>query len=247
MSDSLGFAVAVFSSEILPAGIALYAGYWALTIRKALVGRIYRNQALWLGAFCIPFAVAGFITYTNSQTISEAIGVFFLVLVLTVFAWVDSTIPVARRSDPLLRNIIHWEKVRIVIWAALLGLAATLLYYSFAVNFTVNSPMVLNALLLAYITLPFAIGGPAILIGARRSRDAVLRGSLRWFGMFLLILLLSILVNTIVLQGIFGVGSYDLYYSYPALPAAVVVNLAAFSLYKSARSLAPTNKLSLSD
>jgi hypothetical protein len=247
MSDSLAFVLAVSLGEILPAGISLYAGYWAFSIRKALAGRIYRNHALWLGAFCVPFAVSSFITYTNSPIISELLDVYFAALILTVFAWVDSTIPVARRSDPLLRNILRWDKVRLVVWPVLFGLAAVILYLGATVNFTTNPPLLFFQLLLAFILGPFVIGAPAMLIGARRSGDLILRGSLKWFGILLLMLLLSIVISTVIEQGIFGVSNYDLYYSYPALPGAVFIILAAYSLYKSARSLAPTNKLALSD
>jgi hypothetical protein len=233
--------------EILPAGITLYAGYWAFSIRKALASRIYRNHALWLGVFCFPFALSSFITYTNSQVISELLNFYFAALILSVFAWVDSTIPIARRSDPLLRNILHWDKVRLVVWPFLFGLAAVILYLGATINFTTNPPLLFFQLLVAFIAGPFVIGAPAMLIAARRSGDSVLRGSLKWFGVFLLMLLLNIIITTVVQQGVLGVSTYDLYYSYQALPGAALIILAAYSLYKSARSLAPTNRLSFSD
>src|SRR6267143_6245272 len=104
MSDSLGLALALSFGGIIPAGVSIYAAYWAFTIRKALVVRIYRNQALWLGVFCVLSAVMTFAhPYNTSQTLEELLVIFYTVVFTTTFAWVDSTIPVARRSDPLLR------------------------------------------------------------------------------------------------------------------------------------------------
>ncbi len=221
----------MFFGGIIPAAVSLYAAYWAFAIRKALVSRIYRNQALWLGAFCLVFAVTNFVhPYTNTQTISELLGTFYVVFFVAIFAWVDSTILVARRSDPLLRSILHWEKLRFVLWAWLLELGVTLVYSGFVTNFLTNPSSLIYVLGPAYFLVPLVVEAPAVLVGSRRSRDPVLRGSLRWFGIFLLV-------------GILGAGTYDVYFSYPALPGAVFFILAAYALYKSARSLAPTSRL----
>jgi hypothetical protein len=101
MSDSLGFALAIIFAEIIPASIAVFGAYWAFSIRSALASRIYRNHALWLGALCLVFGPTNFLTYRSSATIEKALDIYYAFLFAALFAFIDSTVRVARRSDPL--------------------------------------------------------------------------------------------------------------------------------------------------
>jgi hypothetical protein len=107
--DSLGPALASIS-YIAAAAFFIYGAYWAFAIRRALVGRIYRTQALWLGALFIAALIAsdGVLLPLSSNLLVAGV-VRFLVYgpwpVLVVFAFLDSTMPVLRRSDPFLRSI----------------------------------------------------------------------------------------------------------------------------------------------
>ncbi|MDA4127612.1 MAG: hypothetical protein OK452_10510, partial [Thaumarchaeota archaeon] len=95
MSDNLGFALAIVFAEIVPAAIDLYAAYWALSIRRALAGRIYRNHALWLGAVGIMVSSTNVLTFSNNTIINFAISIYYAVLFLVLFAFFDSTVRVA--------------------------------------------------------------------------------------------------------------------------------------------------------
>jgi hypothetical protein len=57
-------------------------------------------------------------------------------------------------------------------------------------------------------SIPFFVGAPALLIGARRSRDLLLRGSLKLFGVFLLLFFVNTVLS-IVGSVVFGVSAYS--------------------------------------
>lgn len=136
MSDNSIFVSSFVISIGIAAGFA-YGAYWAYQIRSALVSPLYRNRALWVGAAGTFFALLVLSTIL--------IGTFaptdrFLSLVqfgltnfgvILVFGWIDSSVRIARRSDPLRRNTLHWTKLRIFIWVilsiAILGNLASVL------------------------------------------------------------------------------------------------------------------------
>lgn len=245
MSDSLGFALALIIAEIVPAAIALYAAYWAFAIRRALAGRIYRNHAFWLGVVCILYAAAEFVTYSNNAIVQDALGIFYLILNPVIFAFIDSTVRVARRSDPLLRTVLRWEKLRIVLWIDEIALAILLAsMFDPSIIASIN-PAVGGLLFIILISIPYIGGTPALLIGARRSRDPVLRRSLKWLGVFFLFFLGYLLEFGIIQLIIPGISQFELYYSYTAIPGGIIGILGAYAIYKSARSLAPINRMSL--
>src|SRR5207245_11220005 len=92
-----------------------YATYWAFTIRRVLVHRLYRRQATWVGRMGVYFvALSSFLTLALSTGVSSLyvnvvrgllIGSGFIV----IFAWMDSTIRVARLYDSLLRATLRWS------------------------------------------------------------------------------------------------------------------------------------------
>jgi hypothetical protein len=241
MSDSLGFALAISFGELLPAAIALYAAYWALSIRRALTSHVYRTHALWLGIVCVYVALTGFLSYSSVPAVIEAEFVFYATLFIVIFAYIDSTVRVARRSDPLLRSIFHWEKLRLALWADVGALAIFMIAGINPYNASFQNDYAVDILWTALVTILFIIGGPALLIGARRSRDRTLRGSLKWLGAALVLTVASFVEGTAVIS--LGVSQFDQFYSYQALPGAIITILIAYALYRSAHSLAPISRL----
>ncbi len=165
MSDSLGFALAIIFTEILPAAIGFYAAYWALSIRRALVSRVYRNHALWLGVLVIFLEVNSLTVNltSNNAIITLALHLILYSVIVFAFAFIDSTIPVARRSDPLLRSILHWSKVRIVLWVDV-ALAGIYLVVT-AISPSFNASVAAGFLGFPLFSLPLLLGAPALLIG----------------------------------------------------------------------------------
>jgi hypothetical protein len=228
----------------VPTAIGLYAAYWALSIRRALVGRVYRSHALWLGVLIIFLEVnsATVNLASNNTIITLALHLILFGVIAGAFAFIDSTVPVARRSDPLLRSILRWGEARILLWADI-ALAGIFLVNT-AVSPSFNASVVAGFLGFPLFSIPLLVGAAALLIGARRSKDPVFRGSLKWFGVFLLLFLVNTVLS-IIESVVFNISSYNESYSYPALVFAPVFVLAAYALYRSARSLAPMSHLSL--
>jgi hypothetical protein len=243
MSDNTGLFLAIVFGDLVPAAIGLYAAYWAFSIRRALAGRVYRNHALWLGAVCIVWEVGLPLNSisSNSMIINLALNLGLFFELAFVFAFIDSIIPVARRSDPLLRGILRWEKLRYVLWGDL-GLAAIYLVLAAVDPLSENSGLG-GAIGFPLFLLPFIAGGPVVIIAAGRSKDHVLRGSLKWFGVVLLAFLFNALISFIEMF-LFNISQYDASFSYPALAFVPGAILGAYALYRSARSLAPMNRLS---
>jgi len=264
MPDSFGPALADLS-YIAAAVVFIYGTYWAFAIRRALAGRIYRSQALWLGALFIAGLIAsdGVLLPSSSNAILTAF-VRFLAYgpwpILVVFAFLDSTVPVLRRSDPLLRSILHWKRLRIGIWTVLAFITIFAVYVSIylpacfsiantpaCISSAMNNSGSLGAVLgfwggLYWVdaSLVMILGAAALLIGARRSSDRVLRQSVLWLGVGLLCVPGLVLVS--VVEGIMGVSYYDMIYSYGIVPWNAVAILLGYALYRSARSLAPLNR-----
>jgi hypothetical protein len=237
MSDSsLLEIIAVLSvGYILPTILLLDGAYWAFAIRRVLASRLYRNHALWIGALCI--IITAFMPLDSLNLIPTLV---FLIGVKTlfafIFAFIDSNIPILRRSDPRFRDILSWKKIRRPLWIILL-----LLLYPPVFFFSQQSLGGLIFLALSFV--PIIIGTRAIFIGVGRSKDAVLRDSLKWFGVFLLCELAQILVFTAALAGgALDLSHSDLFvyltYSFPSVPSALLVDFGFYALYRSCRSLA---------
>ena len=242
MSSNLILILNVVLSALVPIGIALYGAYWAFSIRRALAGRVYRNHALWLGALCIVLIVGMPLDSITSSSVLVNLGINILIFfeLAFFFAFVDSVVPVARRSDPLLRRVLHWEKLRYVLWADL-ALAAVYLVYS-GVDPNFSNGGFWGAIGFPLFLLPFIFGAPVVLIGALRSKDYVLRDSLKWFGVLIVFFLFNALISFIEIV-ILNISQYDSTYSLPALAFVPGSILRAYAIYRSCRSLAPVSRL----
>jgi len=270
MPDSLGLVVAALS-YIAVVAVGVYAAYWAFAIRRRLIGHIHRNHALWLGGLGIGTVLTiptSFVPSSNNPFINVLAAFYTNATwqILIAFAFIDSTIPVLRRSDPLLRSILHWKKVRIGLWSFLTFETILTIYMSIYFpacllaatgdfsscirsSFAMSSPGWLGTILgffgsdwLDYMMFCLVLGGAALLIGGRRSRDRVLRESVKWLGVGLVCVGVGF-VFVIAITAILNLSNYYTTYSYGAVPFNVVLFLTCYAIYRSARSLAPLNRL----
>ncbi|HYB04875.1 MAG TPA: hypothetical protein VED17_10450, partial [Nitrososphaerales archaeon] len=228
----------------------------ALTIRRALAVRIYRNQALGISLVAISFILFIIATVVIGLSLPPSspgpFGTpidtpFLLFSFLVIFYWIDSSIRTGRRADPLLRDTMSWSKFRIIAWAAIwVSIAVSSAYIIYTLVSTGGSifvipqlPVLVTPLYLFPVFLPFLVGAIYLPIAARRARDPFLKRQLLWFAVFAVSFLAS---------------NLSLYASNPAVPVLydllqiigfLGLNLGAYSLYRSARSLSPLNKLSL--
>lgn len=240
MSASFETIITVILTEIIPATIFLYDAYWSLEIRRALASPIYRNLALWQGATAILMAGGPILTYGTGLVISLVIAVFYAAFFAVIFAFIDSAVKVARRSDPLLRSIIKWHTIRFAGWCSIGALAVVNVYSVFDLNLPSSTHYYLVNL---FIAIPFVLGGPAILIGAKRSGDTMLRGNLKWLGLAVVFGVLFAAADAA--ETFLGLSNFQFFYTYYALPSGGFWILIGLAFYKSARSLAAVNRLTL--
>jgi len=229
----------------LPAIMFLYASYWAITIRRALVSRIYRRQALWLGVLAVFLALNVFLTYSTNPVINVFIDVSVALLFAVMFAYVDSAVPVLRRSDPLLRGILRWGTLRYILWLdwALLAAFNVLPGLFPSLNSGTVGFIIEDAGWFTVATVLFGVSGVALVIGVRRSGDIVLRSSLKWLGAALFLAIMLFVYDTAEYVVVPSMTSFQFYYSYTNLPIGTILIVMSYFFYRSARALAPVGKI----
>ena len=232
------------ASAIAPSTILAYGTYWAFQIRRALFTGIYRSQAFWLGFFglyLIPYNLGLDQGAIGSEVYDLLVTLYYVVLALLLFRLVDVDVGVARRADPLLRETLHWRKLRMVVWAIMsLGIVVVIV-----LALAKDSGFVVSGLETAlsqgsvYLTF-ILVGAPALLISSSRSKDQTLRRSMKWFGLFFLFLLMTNLLYFGITAGVLQVPA-DLFNA----TGGLIFVPSAYCIYRSAKSLAPLDHISL--
>ncbi len=219
-----------------------YGAYWALTIRKALMSGIYRRQALWVGGVGLYFAIVS--VFAAFIAISDITGIYLNLLAASLivlgfivcFDWIDSTLRVARRSDPLLRDTIHWSKLRYFIGiTGAVGLFFNIVFNVVFTNSFYSNPS--SPPVVGYLGTVLFLGAIGLLLSGRRSGDMTLRKHLRWFGMGAILLWISGQLASP------WVGVANLPIIVPGITYSLF-GVAAYSLYRSAKSLVPLEHFS---
>jgi hypothetical protein len=197
-----------------------FAAYWAFNVRRALALRLYRNQAFGIGLVSIMFP---------ALAILFSSGLTYYISLLVIFYWIDTSVLAARRTDPLLRDTLHWSKLRILIWVLNLvgvGVTATLAITNSDYTYLPSDPILLGLTSVPGFSIPISALVILPLI-ARRSKDLNLRKHIIWFGAFPIIQLAAILLALFLWSGTFFVG----------------FAFGGYFLYRSARSLVPLNRI----
>jgi len=224
-------------------GTFAYTAYWAFNIRRALTVRVYRSHVLGVGLVSLGWIVI-FFDYVVVSHFSYALFTGLDALVSGAFFYfIDASVLDGRVSDPLLRDTLHWGKIRRWVWVIFVIAAAVSIYiagyYSVLTggtwftggNISLVPLWVTFAGASLHVFVVIITGLVALPITAIRSRDPLLRKQLGWFAGFAAVLAVVGSVPTL-----FGVASTSTAY---ALPEFVGQFAAAFCLYKSATSLIP--------
>ena len=215
---------------LVTAAVLFYASYWALIIRRALAVQSYRNQALGVALIAL-FQGVTTIGFAGTEGASGRTPLDLLalgantILFLFVFYWIDASVLAAKRSDPLLRDTLHWRSLRLVLWPLIISFAAAAVVSNFSLPFN--------------IILTLVAGAASLPVAARRSRDPTMRRHLIWFGLYAAFLLafffnlgglLNVSIGSPASFVFLGIGSL-MYFA------------ASYCLYRSAVSLAPLRQL----
>jgi hypothetical protein len=201
----------------------LYPAYWALAVRRALGLRMYRNQALGLALLGIGFALA----FVRPLEVVLSYSVL-------LFYWIDASVLAARRTDPLLRDTLNWSKLRWIFWLVIVGLwVPEMVDLVVSGNFFGNNLTkdIFGTLVVVPFALVFVSGAPLLVLASRRSGDNALKRHLKWFGYF---------VSAILVAGLLQNAGL-------VIATFVLFVVGAYCLYRSARSLAPLNRIALDE
>ena len=227
-----------FALWLLVSGLFSYAAYWAFTIRRVLVHRLYRRQASWVLGMGVYFvALSSFLTLAIFYSVNTLyvnilggtlIGSGFIV----IFAWMDSTIRVARLSDPLSRDTLRWSRLRYFLAVVTVGGAAGSVITAMKSGFSQVAPF--GGVLF--------FGALALLISATRSGDITLKKHLIWTGLCTFFLWLASQLE-MPLSNIQLLVQLNL----PEVITYAFVAAGAYSLYRSAKSLVPLGHLLIGD
>lgn len=223
-----------------------YVTYSALAIRRTIAGAVYRKQAQGIVLVAILYAINSSTSYySNSPTPADLLSftsnVSFALAFVMIFYWVDTSVLAARLTDPLLRDSLHWSRLRFVIWAIIL--AMVLLSFSYQAylqvyvgGFPSSPPLLLLVGFVSPAYISVTSGAVVLLVAVRRTADRTLRKHLQWFGFYLLFLL--------VFAG--GIGNGLAVYSieWSNIVGGVANAAGAILLYKSTKSLIPLYKFS---
>ena len=238
VSNRTFFVAAVASSAIF-----FYDSYWAFEIGKSLT-RVYRGQAFRLGLLSFVFALNFLLRGVGYGAFSSNIVIILLLQVLAfssailVLLWIDSTVLVARRSDPLRRDVANWAILRYFVWILVLSQIALssglILRYLTLHELLVPAP-IFNFLEYAPLVTEAILGAIVLTVSASRTADHFLRAHIFWFGMFIACVFIGFF-DIVILISMTGV------------PHSSIIGLASFfigsyCLYKSARKLAPLNHM----
>jgi hypothetical protein len=238
MTGSSGIIAVIASVAAL---LALsYGAYWAFEIRRALAVRLYRSQALGIGLLAVSVGLAQ-LYFTGSIFYGwppELTFVSILFFALALFYWTNTSVRAARQSDPLLRDMFRWTRVR---WLCLALIIAAVVYDFAAILYNVMNGYAVTPTATGFLAITFAIPVVVPVVAAAvllpvvgfRSRDPVLRRHLVWFGLFAVFLLAFIEV----LSSAFTDPLQAL------LVQDVGLLLGGYCLYRSVRSLVPINRM----
>ena len=232
-------SVLLFALGALVIGLYAYSAVWAFRIRRALMSPIFKDRAGWVGIAGLNFTI---LVSSNLLIRFFAPNDFYLSFLLycivdaagiVTLAWIDTTIKLARRSDPLNRNTFLWKQLRYFVWFFTFVTTAGSLFsvVYLRVNYFNSAGGNGGAFTAGSFGWVF-LGFIALYLSFRRSRDPILREHLKWLGLFLFLLLLEDTVlsgNSIILR----------------IAGLAVLAIDAYFLYRAVKSLAPLSKTPL--
>ena len=238
-----------------------YTAYWSLAIRRALRVSLYRRQLLWVASTSLyatyllvtyyfagpePFIPSFLASNPFFSVLNQISFVFFPVMLLV---WTDSSIQLARRSDPLLRDPFLWNRTRILVWAivalgvvviAVTGLAPP--YPRISDQNIGSVPGYTLGFSLQYVML--TVAAVVLLVGARRSGDEYFRRSLRWYGLGVAIIVAGTFGDFLFISGN-PLAATTVNLAWGLSQNIVIWPLVAITIYECAGSLVPLNRISL--
>jgi len=209
-----------------------YVAYSAVSIGHTLSDRLYRRQAEGMAAITIIIAAltVGILlvpTSTSGLIFIAAFSLFYATFI-GFYYWIDASIRAARLTDPLVRDTLHWSKLRVGFWAYDIGAYIVFFIVGLLSNVTYTTSG--SGPILIFILMPLFImifAGVIVLpIAAHRSKDKVLKRHLDWFGVYVIVIMSFVFI-------------WSGFVNATNLETTLVTVAGGYLLYRSAKSLVP--------
>ena len=207
---------------IIAGAVALLGVYRSLTIAKSLVTRVYRTRAYWLAVLLIVFAAFSLLP-TNYAITLQISNLLFFVFLLALLVFIDSNVTVAKELDFFHKDILHWSKVRIPLFAIILiftaiGVVGTAFSSSSAIA------NIFIAIYIVVVGVAFSYSGAAMFVIARRTYDRTMKNFVKMLGFAILfwVLFLTLFIPLDAIYPLLGdvvtsfIGIASAYYFYRA-------------------------------
>jgi len=233
-SELFTFTVPVLGIIIAFDAFSLYAAYLSGSVWRGMVVPIYRGRALWLAAICVlgasmltEFAVSAALAPSYGSS-SPALREFvYLPPLAAILIWIDRTVNTVIRLDYLRRDVLFWRRLRYAYGS--IAAVGILIYYS-RYLYPIPDAMAVG---FALIFSQLIYGMLTLARGAAVTKDMTFKSHIRWFGLFLL---------AFIVAGFIYVLTYsDASFLVPNLLAFAA---SAYCLFRMAKSLVPSGKLS---
>jgi N-acetylneuraminic acid mutarotase len=160
--------------------VSIMVAYRGVEFGRAFIGGVFRSRALWitaLGVVTFIQAVPGYILPISDFTIGGLafFEIAWSMLFLTYLAFVDSTIMVTLQLDFFHRDTLRWKQGRFVVYVVLGILVADILLVGLGIvsNPSTSAVVIIPLLVSSLVVAPYS--GVALLVGARRTRDRILK------------------------------------------------------------------------
>jgi len=215
--------------------IFLFAAFRAVTIVRSLVNRFYRRRAYAIGIFGILSAINLAIPPSWMIKGMPVDDMSYGLILLFLFALLDTTIMVSLDTDFFHRNTLRWRQARLVAYPLMVALtivtsAGGLLiiigylpqnYQSTGIGFAiqvVSAVVFLPSLVYAILTAT---------VSARRISDATLKRFMMFLGILVLLYVVNTLIWTLITKEI----------------TPLLTVLYAYVAYRMVMSMSPVGKL----
>jgi hypothetical protein len=177
-------------------GVLILGALRAVQMSKGLVDATYRNRARWgaVAAFVIAIDIAAtFVAnitgFTPTSLEAAELGfATFASAFIALFAFADSTVLVAIKSDFFHRSTVRWTQARRPALVAILVCAV--------IDAALGGYTPFFAVFVVVAVTGVAYAAAALFVGARRTQDKTLKRHVRLLGWALVVLLPSVILST---------------------------------------------------
>jgi hypothetical protein len=180
------------ATEIIGIVIYLFAIFRAITIGRALVNRVYRDRAYFVGALIVFVIAQSFVPDNWVFFGFYAYQVTYFALLFFILVLIDNTVLVGLDMDFFHRNTLRWRQTRFVAYLIFIVDVVLLLI---ALNGYLPASPRGGLLVLGSFVVVFIYAAATLVVTALRTPDRPIRRFLMFAGLLIAGFLVSTLIN----------------------------------------------------